>query len=310
MKPHILFNSDLDSPDQWRMALSRHLVDFEFSIGSACARPDTVDVALLWKLPSDGLAACTRLKVIISLGAGIDQLDPAGLPRGIPVVRLVDASLTRTMVEYAKTAVWRHLRGFHRFERRAREGKWQFEPPKSARHAVIGVLGLGELGGEIARALAAEGMQVHGWSRGAKSLPGVQTWAGRTALTQMVSTCDVVINVLPLTSETRSILDRNLFQHFRSKACLVNIGRGPHLVEADLLEALEAGRIEAATLDVFMQEPLPMEHPFWNHPAILVTPHVAGLSDPDQAARMVADNIGRAMRGEPLLHVVQAERGY
>jgi glyoxylate/hydroxypyruvate reductase A len=269
-----------------------------------------VDVAIVWTLPESGLERFVNLRAILSLGAGVNQLDPLRLPSHVPLARLVDASLTRMMVDYAKLAVYRHHRKFHLFERRSRERRWIYMAPTLTSGTTVGILGLGELGGEIARALRDEGFVVQGWSRTAKTLPGIETCTGREGLTTMLGRCDQIVNVLPLTDETRGLLGRDLFGHFKAGSCLINMGRGAHVVDADLLAALEAGKLEAATLDVFTVEPLPETHPFWNHPQILVTAHAAGTSLPATAVATIAANIRRALAGEALSQQVNRARGY
>ncbi len=310
MKPHIYFNSDLDSADEWRAALATQFDDFSFSVGEEVAEPQTVDVAIVWMLPEGGLERFVNLRAILSLGAGINQLDPERLPANVPLARLVDASLTRMMVDYGKLAVYRHHRKFHLFEQHSRQRRWIYMAPTLTASTTVGILGLGELGAEIALALRDDGFRVHGWSRTLKRLPDVTTCTGRAGLIEMLEVCDIVLNVLPLTGETRHILNGELFGHFKPGSCLINMGRGAHVVDADLLPALEAGPLAAATLDVFTEEPLPESHPFWNHPQILVTAHAAGTSLPQTAVVTIAANIRKAMAGERLSHQVDRVRGY
>lgn len=300
-RPGIFFHSELDSAEEWRAALSTQFRDFTFCTGPV-ANPECVDVALLWTVPEEGLERFTNLRAILSLGAGIDQLEAARLPSCVPVARLLDASLTRTMVDYAKAAVYRYHRRFHLFEHQSREGRWTFLPPTMTAATSVGILGLGEIGKEIAMALCGEGFTVRGWSRTPKHLDNVQSYTGRSGLEAMVGCSSIVLNVLPLTDETRGILSAQLFAQFRAGTFLINMGRGRHLIEADLLQALASGHVADATLDVFCVEPLPPDHPFWSHRSILITPHVAGLANPHTAVTTIAANIRRAMRGEPLLH--------
>lgn len=308
--PHIFFCSNLDSPQDWQEALARHLERFIFTVGPACAEPDQVDVALVYKLPPGGLLRFTRLRAVISLSAGINQFDPAQLPANVPLSRSVDASLTRHMALYAKTAVLRYHRRFHLYEQDSRQCRWRFEPPLLPQQTSIGLLGMGELGKGIACALAAEGFRIHGWSTSPKEVAGVTTHSGEAGLHAMLAQSDMVINVLPLTDATRGILCSNLFVRFRKGTYLINLGRGGHVVEADLLQALAEGSIAGATLDVTSTEPLPKDHPLWGHPSVLITPHVAGLTTPATAAPNVAENVRRAMRGEALLNQVEMARGY
>jgi glyoxylate/hydroxypyruvate reductase A len=310
LKPHIYFNSYMDSADEWRQALASQFDEFKFSVGDDVDDPDSVDVALVWTLPDRGLERFVNLRAILSLGAGINQLDLERLPKHVPLARLVDASLTRTMVDYAKTAVYRYHRRFHLFERQSRERNWTYIPPTLTAGTSVGVLGLGEIGREISFALRREGFNVRGWSRSPKELDNVETYTGRYGLTSMVGRCAIVINVLPLTGETRHILCRELFAHFSNGTCLINMGRGMHLVEADLLDAIDMGKVDDATLDVASVEPLPDSHPFWNHPNILITPHVAGASNPMTAVANVAANIRKALAGERLSQQLDVDRGY
>jgi glyoxylate/hydroxypyruvate reductase A len=310
MTPHIFFNSNIDSPEEWRAALATQFENFRFSVGRDVDSPESVGIALVWTLPDEGLERFTNLRAILSLGAGINQLDIDRLPKHVPVARLVDATLTRTMVDYAKTAVYRYHRKFHIYERHSRDCKWTFIPPTVTSDTSVGILGLGQLGREIALALQREGFDVSGWSRTPKQLENVKTYTGNDGLSTLVGSADILLNVLPLTDETRYILSRELFTQFRDGTCLINMGRGMHLVEADLLHAIDSGKVEAATLDVASVEPLPPTHPFWNHPDILITPHVAGISVPMSAVEQVAGNIRRAMSGERLSQQVDIGRGY
>jgi glyoxylate/hydroxypyruvate reductase A len=309
-KPHIYFNSSMDSADDWRAALATQFDDFTYSVGEEVSDPGSVDVAIVWTLPDAGLERFTNLRAILSLGAGVNQLDPKRLPAQVPLARLVDDGLTRMMVDYAKTAVFRYHRKFHILERRTRERSWIYIPPTLTSETSVGILGLGELGSEIALALRAEGFDVFGWSRTAKQLDGVDSFTGKDGLASVVRCSDIVLNILPLTEETHHILSRDLFAHFRDGTFLINMGRGKHLVDADLLEAIKSGKVGAATLDVATVEPLPEDHPFWNHPDILITPHVAGTSIPGTAVVNIAANIRKALAGEPLNQQVDRARGY
>ena len=306
----VFFHSDLDDPNAWRDTLQAALPDVHFIVGPQCETPEAVDVALVWTPPPQGLRAFPRLRAVLSLGAGVDQLRLADLDPRIPVARLIDPTLTQRMVEYCQAAVLYFHRHLHLHARHQAAREWQFIPPVSAAARQVLVLGLGELGSAVAGALAQQGFQVTGWSRSPKQLPGVDCRHGEAALNEALGRCDVLINLLPLTPQTTGVLNRDLFARLRPQACLVQVGRGGHLVEADLLAALDAGQLAGAFIDVFGVEPLPAEHPFWAHPALRLTPHVASLSDPVQSAATVIDNIGRAMRGEPLRHAIDRSTGY
>ncbi|RAI64860.1 glyoxylate/hydroxypyruvate reductase A [Pseudomonas fluorescens] len=307
---HIYFHSNLDDPEQWRQALTDLLGPIHFSVDTTCCNPQSVDIALLWTTPSKGLAGFTGLRAVLSLGAGINQLDLTTLAPRIPVARLVDRSLTGTMVDYARATVFRYHRSLHRYEQDSRAHRWSFQPPLAASACTIGVLGLGELGQAIAGSLLADGFRVLGWSRSEKTIQGIPSFCGERGLAQIAAQVDILINVLPLTEYTQGILNNRLFSHFSRPVKLINIGRGDHLVEHDLLAALHSGQVEAATLDVSSIEPLPDSSPLWGHPNILITPHVAGLSSPESAAAHIADNIKRAIEGKTLINQVDLAKGY
>lgn len=310
-RPRIYFYSRLDLAAIWREALVGELGDdFDFVVGPDCDVPEEIDIGLMYSLPPDGLLAFRNLRAVLSLSAGVNQFDRSRMPSGVPLARSIDNSQALHMVGYAKAAVYRYHRRFHRYEAASRKSSWCYEMPRLNRETKVGVLGLGELGKAVAIALATDGFDVHGWSRSVRDVPGIQTHCGADGLSQMAGEVNVLINLLPLTDETKGILSNELFIQLRSGAFLINMGRGDHLVEADLLDAMSQGHIEAATLDVVSVEPLQAGHPFWSHPGILITPHVAGIVTPTTAVSQVAENVRRVMCGEPLLNLVDADKGY
>ena len=306
----LLFLSPDDPAELWREELCARLPGLEVRIWPAVGDPALIETALVWRPPPGELARYPNLKAILSLGAGIEGLiaDPT-LP-DVPVARMVDPSLARTMTEYILLAVLRHHREFDRFERAQRERAWAYRFPPQAADRRVGIMGLGELGATAARALAAHGFAVLGWSRTPKALSGVTSYAGRSELQTFLHQADILVCLLPLTAETRGILDAETFASLPHGAYLINVARGAHLVEADLLAALEGGHLGGATLDVFHTEPLPPESPLWSHPLVLITPHVASYSLPATAAEGVVENIRRALAGQPLRHQVDRARGY
>jgi glyoxylate/hydroxypyruvate reductase A len=271
---------------------------------------DAIDIALIWKVPP-GLERFGNLRAILSLGAGVDQLDLDTLPKNVPLARLKDDSLTACMIDYCRLAVLRYHRDFHLYERLSREGgPWRYELPKRTSERCVGILGLGELGGAVAGDLVSAGFQVAGWSRSRKEVAGVRSCIGPEGLEEIAAMSEILINLLPLTPQTENILNRQFFSKMRVGSYLINVGRGRHLAEDDLLWALDEGRLAGATLDVFRTEPLPAGHPFWGDRRILVTPHIAAAGNPETAADYVAENIRRALRGERLLNQVDVSRGY
>lgn len=306
----LLFLSPDDPADAWRAELQARIPDLDVRIWPEVGDPAEIDVALVWRPPPGELTRYPKLRAILSLGAGIDGLiaDP-DLP-DVPIARMVDPSLTRTMTEYVLLAVLRHHREFDRFERAQRAREWAYAFPPQAADRRVGIMGLGELGAAAARRLVAHGFQVLGWSRRPKALDGVVSYAGRSELHTFLHRTEILVCLLPLTAETVGILDAATFAELPHGACVINVARGQHLVEEDLIRALDSGRLAGATLDVFREEPLPPGSPLWSHPKVLVTPHVASYSLPATGADGVAENIRRALAGEPLLHQVDRARGY
>ncbi|MBK7281026.1 2-hydroxyacid dehydrogenase [Candidatus Aalborgicola defluviihabitans] len=306
----IFFHSDLDDPKEWQAALQSALPTIDFIVGPECELPEAVDVALVWTPPPQGLRAFPNLKAVLSLGAGVDQLCLADLDTRIPVARLIDDTLTQRMVEYCLTAVFYFHRNMHLHAMHQAKRQWTFVPPVSASSRRVLVMGLGQLGSAVASSLVQHGFRVTGWSRRPKQIAGADCCHGDDALTQALGTCDVVINLLPLTAQTAGLLNLDFFTRLRPQACLVQVGRGGHLVEADLLGALDQGQLAGAFIDVFNIEPLPDAHPFWSHPLLRLTPHVASLSDPTESVTTVVENIRRAMRGDALRNSIDRTVGY
>ncbi|MGD9511876.1 MAG: 2-hydroxyacid dehydrogenase [Geminicoccaceae bacterium] len=306
----VLFHSPDDDAAAWRDALQARLPGLELRISPEFGDPAAIEAALVWRAPPGMLRGFPNLRLIQSLGAGVDGLlaDP-DLP-DVPLCRLVDGSMTRGMGEFVLALVLKYHRRLDHFAREQRAGRWSFalpEPPAATR---VGIMGLGELGSHAAGVLAANGFAVRGWSRGAKELPGGTSFAGAAGLAPFLAGTDILVCLLPLTAATRGILSAELFAGLPAGARLINVGRGAHLVARDLLAALDGGRLAHASLDCFSEEPLPAGHPFWSHPSIDVTPHVAAFADPDSAVDAVADNLRRLRDGRPLLHLVDRARGY
>ncbi len=308
----ILFQSKTDDPEKWRRAFADALPEAELRIGAeSVAEPAEVDYAVAWKPPQGLLKRYPNLKAILSLGAGVDHLasDP-DLPTNVPVVRLVDSGLTWGMSEYVVWAVLGHHRRTREYRQLQAEHRWaRLEVPLGPARRV-GVMGLGELGADAARALKALRFEVAGWSNRRKQIDGVESFAGRDEFGHFLVRTEILVNLLPLTEQTLGILNRHTLGALPKGACLVNAARGRHLVEEDLLELLGTGQIAEATLDVFREEPLPAGHPFWDHPRITVTPHEAAITPAETAAATIAENIRKMERGEAPSPVVDFSKGY
>jgi glyoxylate/hydroxypyruvate reductase A len=280
-----------------------------WSPATASTDEDAV-VAVVWNHPHGSLADLPRLRGVVSFGAGVDGLlqDPS-LPRDILIGRTVDSNLQRDLVEYVQLAVLAWRRSWRRLLEAQQEQRWA--PEAYRRDGTIAVLGLGALGQAVAEHLDEIQLgRVVGWSRTQASIPGVRTHSGRSGLADAVADADEVVCCLPLNAETEGILDRRLFRAMRPGSYLINIGRGRHLVEADLLAALDDGQLGGACLDVFAEEPLPPGHPFWSDRRITVTPHVASLTDPGSVAGQLAESVRRIAAGQPPAFPVDRKRGY
>lgn len=307
----LLFLSHMDDAVAWTRALRRLMPDLEVRVWPEVGAADEIDVALVWQHPPGALARFSNLRAVIALGAGADHLlADRDLPGGVPVARIVDPLLSRAMSEYVALAVLRHHRGFDAFERFSRERRWCFAPPPDTRSRGVGVMGLGVLGRAALAALAPFGFRLAGWSRRLKAIEGVHCFAGDRGLAPFLAESEILVCLLPLTPATEGILDASTFAAMPRGGYVVNPARGAHLVEDDLLAALEVGQIAGATLDVFRDEPLPPDHPFWGHPKVLITPHIASIGDPESSAPQVVENIRRARAGEPLRNQIDRDAGY
>lgn len=272
---------------------------------------DDIEMVLTWNHPLGELAEFTNLKCIASLGAGVDHIfrDPK-LPAGVPVTRVVQSSMSQFMSEYVILSVLHYCRQFDIYKNDQVAKRWQSRMPLLARDIRIGIMGLGQLGADAARKLVQLDFNVDGWSRMPKSIDGVESFAGDDALDDFLGRANILICLLPLTPATRGILNAGTFEKLPAGAYVINVARGAHLIEEDLLAALDSGHLSGARLDVFQTEPLPEDHPFWNHPKILITPHISSITDPITVMPQILDNYRRMKSGRPLKHVVDIERGY
>lgn len=271
--------------------------------------PTQIDFAVLWRQPAGLLASLTALKAVSSLGAGVEHLlaDPDLAP-GLPVGRLAGPRLASDMAAYVLAQVLWHWKGLDRFSELQKQSQWR---PFSPRHLpTIGLLGTGQLGRAAARAFGALDLPVAGWSRSGKGPDGISLHQGAEGLAELANLSDYLVCLLPLTDETRGILNADLFRQMKTDAVLINVGRGEHLVEQDLVAALNAGRPAMAILDVFRTEPLPPDHPFWQHPKIRVTPHCSAITRTDEAAELIVESYRRVLAGGDPIGKVAPELGY
>ncbi len=280
----------------------------EWAPGSASA-----DYAVVWAPPQQLFDEQTTLKGVFNIGAGVDALAKLRIPAHVPVVRLDDAGMSVQMAEYVCHAVIRHFREFDGYEADAAAGKWSYRKPRSREDFPVGVMGLGVLGERVSRALTQFEFPVLGWSRSAKTVAGVTCFSGADGLNDFLAATRVLVCLLPLTPETENILNRDTLSRLLPGGYVVNVARGAHLVDEDLIALIDSGRLAGATLDVFRVEPLPAAHPFWKHPKITVTPHTSARTLRDESIAQIAGKI-RALEGGAdignLPGVVDRKKGY
>jgi glyoxylate/hydroxypyruvate reductase A len=268
------------------------------------------EVAMCWNAPAGVYAQMPRLRLVHSIAAGVDNVVAGQDLRGLPVCRVVDPKLAEGMVQYVLWSVLHFHRRLDLAQANQRARIWQRPPLQAASECCVGLMGLGQLGTPIARALLGLGYAVNGWSRSAHALDGLTLYRGAEALPDFLAATDVLVCVLPLTEATRGILNRDTFDALPRGAAIVNCGRGEHLVAPDLLAALDSGQLRGAVLDVFAHEPLPADDPLWAAPSVVVTPHMATMASSSVVAQQVAQNVRRLVAGEPLVNQVDPGRGY
>ena len=268
-------------------------------------------VAVGWETPEGIYAQMPKLRLVHALAAGVDNLVIGQELGGAQVCRVVDPGLADGMLQYVLWSVLYFHRKFDQALAEQSRKVWnRLPPPTPAGRFRVGLMGLGELGGHIAAVLPRLGYTVCGWSRSPRRLGGVETYHGEEGLTPFLARTDVLVCLLPLTQQTRGILSRRVFDALPEGAALVHVGRGEHLVEEDLQEALASGRLRGAVLDVFAQEPLPVDNRLWDTPGVVVTPHMASMADWNVVVAQIAANVDRLRRGVPLHHRVDLARGY
>jgi len=307
----VLFCSLEEDAERWRGPLLAADPDLDLRVWPDSGPVEEIEFALVWKHPPGELLRYPNLKVIFQLGAGVDNLlqDP-GLPKGVPIVRLVDRGLTIGMSEYVLLHVLRYHRRVPLLEEQQRRREWvQIDYPLPW-DRTVGIMGLGAIGSDAAAKLRMLEFNVRGWSRTPKRMEGIECFHGGEGLDAFLARAEILVCLLPLTAATRGIINARTLAALPRGACVINAARGGHLVAEDLLAALDSGHIGHATLDVFTPEPLPPEHPFWTHPRVTVTPHVAGITQPQTSAAGIVENMRLSRIGQPLRNVVDPESGY
>ncbi len=268
------------------------------------------EVAVCWNPPEGAIAAMPHVRLVHSIAAGVDNIlvDPT-LP-AVPLCRVVDPQHARGMAEFVTWGVLHFHRQLDRVLANQRSATWFRPEQQHPSTCTVGVMGLGEIGSHVAGELHRLGFNVRGWARQSRDLPGVGVYCGEAGLPMFLQGVDILICLLPLTEATRGLLNADTFARLKPGAKLIHVGRGEHLIAADLLEALQSGQLGGAIVDVFPNEPLPADDPLWRAPNLIVTPHMASVASADTIGLQVAQNVRRLLRGEPLDNVVDVVRGY
>ncbi len=307
----IVFHDLTVEPEPWLAELRRAFPQATVQLWQPGV--PAADYALVWAPPQQLLDEQHRLKALFNIAAGVDALLERRLPAGVPVFRLDDAGMALQMAEYVCQAVIRFYRELDVVEADGRRGLWQQRPPRSRRDFAVGVMGLGVLGQRVLGALRPFDFPLRGWSRTAHVLPGVQTFCGPAQWLEFLRGSRILVNLLPLTPETENLLDRQALMSLPAGAYLINVARGRHLVDEDLLAALDGGHLAGALLDVFRREPLPTEHPFWHHPRITLTPHTSARTLQRESLAQIIGKIDALETGAPPQSLggwVRTEVGY
>ncbi|MBS0349727.1 MAG: glyoxylate/hydroxypyruvate reductase A [Proteobacteria bacterium] len=270
-----------------------------------------INFVIAWRAPLGIFQKFPKLQCIASLGAGVDHLlsDPH-LPKSIPIVRIVDPAMRMEITQYVIATTLFFIKRFDVWADNQKQKYWNKSPPFNLLDKKVGIMGLGFLGNQAAETLHSLGIKVIGWSQSPKKIPGICCYHGSDQLKHFLAETTVLVCLLPLTPDTQNILNADLFSQLPQGAYLINLARGGHLVETDLLNALDSGKLSGVYLDVFNQEPLPSNHPFWTHPKIKITPHVAAVTNLSSALPQILDNYHRMLQGQNLLNLVNLQKGY
>ncbi|WP_395070166.1 2-hydroxyacid dehydrogenase [Paraburkholderia silvatlantica] len=306
----LLYKADPERGKQWAQLLAHKAPEIPFRLWPDTGDPAAVRYLAAWQPPEDPARTLPNLEVIFSVGAGIDQFDLSGVPEHVAVVRMIEPGIVEGMVEYVTQSVLAIHRDLFDYALQQQQRVWRALPVRAAATRRVGVLGLGMLGSAVLERLRLFGFACAGWSRSPRTLPGVQCYAGAEALDAFLARTDILICLLPLTEATRGLLDATLFAKLPQGASFINVGRGPQLDQQALLDALDRGHLRNAILDVADPEPLPPEHPFWTHPRVRLTPHIASATRPETAVDVVLENIRRHRDGLPMLGLIDRTRGY
>lgn len=307
----ILFVAGDPKPERWTVPIKELLPEAEISVWDPEGPAVDADYAIVWQPPEALFEREKHLKAVFNLGAGIDGLlKVANLPQNLTIVRLEDAGMSVQMAEYVLHQLLEASREMETYREQQRQGIWKIHRPIKRSEWPVGVMGLGHIGKRVARTLADLDYQVSGWARGVHNLEGVSTYAGPDQLGDFLQSSRVLVNTLPLTDDTRNIIDYGLLSQLQPGSVLINVGRGEHLVEDDLFRALDDGTLLRASLDVFRKEPLPEGHPFWQRKEITITPHISARTLRDATIEQITSKIRDHAAGRTISGIVDTDRGY
>lgn len=296
------------SPASWVVSLKKVLPDATITVWKPGA--PLADYAIAWAPPQQFIDEQTSLQALFNIGAGVDNLLQLRLPSTLKVVRLEDAGMSVEMAEYVCHAVIRYFREFKYYETNEQLGKWSYRKTKTRSDFSVGVMGLGTLGMQVVKTLQMFQYPINGYSLSHKEIVGVNCFSGEHGLSEFLSNTRVLINLLPLTPKTENIMNYDTLSKLQDGGYVINIARGKHLVDDDLLKLLDAGHLSGATLDVFRTEPLPANHPFWQHPKITVTPHTAARTNREESIAQISSKIHALQQGIPITGIIDLHRGY
>lgn len=307
----LLVHSWGDEDAEWVRRLNEIAPEIDVRVWPDLGEGAEIDMLIVGSVPPGMFARLPNLKAIMKLGAGVNNiLDDPARPVGVPVARLVDPNLARDMTHWAIHALLHFHRRMPEYANLRERREWVNLGATDPENTRVGIMGVGAIGGAVAREMARLGFPVSGWCRTPKAIEGVTCYHGRDGLDEFLAVSDFMLCVLPLTAETEGIIDETLIAKLPRGAVVANMGRGGQQIEEDILAALESGQLSGAALDVFRQEPLPPESPFWGHPKVLMTPHASGFVRPRAVVGQVVENYRRARAGEPLRNAVDLDRGY
>jgi glyoxylate/hydroxypyruvate reductase len=306
----LLFYSEFDRPDEWEAALRENLPGLDFRVYPDVGDPDEIGYVLAWRPPAGFFRSFPNIRLVVNLGAGVDSLTGRDDLPDVPICRLSDPGMVALMRSYVLFGVIRYARDMPHFEAAKRRREWSYLHPTPLDRTRVGVLGLGALGSAVASSLADLSFDVRGWDLTPKDIAGVRCFSNPDRWEEFLGDLDILVNMMPLTARTRGMIDGKVFAALAEGTRFINASRGEVVDEEALLQALRSGRVGGATLDVFVNEPLPPDHPFWAMENVFITPHLASITVPQSAARDVAESIRRVEAGERPLHVVNPKAGF